>query len=186
MGWWRYILMTSTSGKRWLRDDPSILQIKLFIIVKPLTHALNPALNCVNPLVVSRFAIKALRAYTGFKGLDQESSMSIPGVLQDSLVVHNGCYLKRGPDGLQVDSWWSQSRSVAQCNYLELLLVSNKSWMNCECVTWLLSAPPWKRLMKVNDCITWTLNTLMLLIQVLRSWELPDTCHEKQSCCRVA
>ena len=47
----------------------------------------------------------------GFQGLDQESWKSlhpdgvhqkyiwrIPGVYQDSLMVHNGCYLKIGPD----------------------------------------------------------------------------------------
>ena len=38
--------------------------MKSIIIVKPLTCALNPALNCVKPLAVSRFAIKALRVYT--------------------------------------------------------------------------------------------------------------------------
>jgi hypothetical protein len=37
-------------------------------------------------------------------GLHQESTWSIPGVQQDSLIVYSGCYLKRGPDGLQVDS----------------------------------------------------------------------------------
>jgi hypothetical protein len=53
----------------------------------------------------------------GFKGLDQESWKSlhpdglhqesiwrIPGAHQGSMMVHNGCYLKRGPDGLQEDS----------------------------------------------------------------------------------
>ena len=56
----------------------------------------------------------------GFKGLDQESWKSlhpdrvhqesiwrIPRVYQDSLMVHNGCYLKRGSDGLQEDSRWT-------------------------------------------------------------------------------
>jgi hypothetical protein len=55
-------------------------------------------------------------------GLHQESIWSIPGVHQDSLIVHSGCYLERGPDGLQEDSWWSPSESVAQCNYLNILV----------------------------------------------------------------
>jgi hypothetical protein len=54
---------------------------------------------------------------SGFKGLDQESWKNlhpdglyqesiwrIPRVHQNSMMVHNGCYLKRGPDGLQEDS----------------------------------------------------------------------------------
>ena len=44
-----------------LQGDLSKLQIKSIIIIKPLTCALNP----VNPLTASRFAIKALRVYTG-------------------------------------------------------------------------------------------------------------------------
>ena len=58
-----------------------------------------------------------MESCSGFKELDQESRKSlhpdgvhqesiwrIPGVYQDSLMVHNGCYLKIGPDGLQEDS----------------------------------------------------------------------------------
>ena len=58
-----------------------------------------------------------MESCSGFKGLDQESWKSlhpdgvhqesiwrIHGVHQDSMMVHNGCYLKRGPDGLQEDS----------------------------------------------------------------------------------
>ena len=41
---------------------------------------------------------------SGFKGLDQEYIWRIPEAHQDSMMVHNGCYLKRGPDGLQEDS----------------------------------------------------------------------------------
>jgi len=40
-------------------------------------------------------------------GLHQESSRSIPGVQQDSLVVYSGCYLERSPDGVLMESRWT-------------------------------------------------------------------------------
>ena len=78
----------------------------------------------------------------GFMGLDQEfwkslhqdSIWRIPGVHQDSLMVHNGCYLMRGPDQLQ-EAW----HSVRPSSFLKVLLfpsgsfysMGNETEVNC-------------------------------------------------------
>ena len=73
-----------------------------------------------------------MESCSGFKGLDQESWKSlhpdglhqesiwrIPGAHQGSMMVHSGCYLKRGPDGLQ-EAWLSVRPSEAVTCTLKL------------------------------------------------------------------
>jgi hypothetical protein len=60
-----------------------------------------------NPAWVLRDWIKS----PGKVSIHLESNRIIPGVQQDSLVVNNGCYLKKSPDGVLMDAWLSVTTS---------------------------------------------------------------------------
>jgi hypothetical protein len=76
---------------------------------------------------------------SGFKGLDQEpwkslhpdgvhqeSIWSLSGVYQDSMMVHNGCYLKRGPDRLLIQ--FQEFTWTPDGVHLDLWLSVRPSW----------------------------------------------------------
>jgi hypothetical protein len=61
-------------------------------------------------------------------GLHQESTWSLPGVQQDSLIVYSGCYLRevqmdsrKTPDGVHQDLWLSVTTSFFACIHHPLL-----------------------------------------------------------------